>query len=290
MVLLIISKPIDPLNKIMAATTAESPATGESSGVELSASVATGGASSSRGVRDGRHGENDHDEVTAGASEESDPDGGSDPNGSTLRRRRNRADDPVRAALATLVAAGGPSPQMRTVSYELYDSEVWNRRKVDIQRREGGDGDDGTAHGAHNAGESHQRRRRNILRLAVFGIGLVTASVGYVVARASEFLAGSYLPYLGTDDIGADSDMTGAVYGKYLGFSLLFALASFVPVALIRPVAAGSGIAEAKAVLNGIKIPNCTEILSAACKGVSVVFAVASALPAGLEGPLIFIG
>eukprot|EP00978_Attheya_sp_CCMP212_P025036 scaffold79760_cov57-Attheya_sp.AAC.8 len=52
----------------------------------------------------------------------------------------------------------------------------------------------------------------------------------------------------------------------------------------------GSGIAEAKAVLNGIVIEKCTDLLTAFCKGFSVIFAAAASLPVGLEGPMIFIG
>lgn len=171
---------------------------------------------------------------------------------------------------------------MRTVSYELYDSAFWNARKLSIQNS--------TTTTNNNGGGAmeHEKKCKFLLRSSIFGVGFVTASVGYFVAWSSEHLAASYKQYLGPD--GVNSDMTSKVYGRYLGWSLLFAILSFLPVAFVRPVASGSGIAEAKAVLNGIKIPACTELLSAACKAISVIFSVASALPVGLEGPLIFIG
>lgn len=46
----------------------------------------------------------------------------------------------------------------------------------------------------------------------------------------------------------------------------------------------GSGIAEAKATLNGVITPNCTSLLTALCKGLSVIMSVSASLPAGLEG------
>lgn len=58
----------------------------------------------------------------------------------------------------------------------------------------------------------------------------------------------------------------------------------------IAPVSGGSGIAEAKAILNGIIIPRCTDLSSALCKAISVICSVAASLPAGLEGPMIFLG
>ena len=160
---------------------------------------------------------------------------------------------------------------MRTLSYELYDSEFWNARKVSIKNKVGT--------------ILHQHKCHLLLNTSIFGIGFVTALVGFFISWSSEKLFMSVF-----DNEAYRYDMNKNVYVKYLGWSVLFAVLAFVPVAFIRPVAAGSGIAEAKAVLNGIKIPACTDILSAACKATSVIFAVASSLPVGLEGPLIFIG
>lgn len=58
----------------------------------------------------------------------------------------------------------------------------------------------------------------------------------------------------------------------------------------IAPVSGGSGIAEAKALLNGIIVPRCTDLSTALCKAISVICSVAASLPAGLEGPMIFLG
>ena len=176
--------------------------------------------------------------------------------------------DAIISQNTTLNSTASKAP-MRTVSYELYDSKFWNARKTSIQN----------AVGTY----VHQNKCILFLRSSIFGIGFVTASVGFFISWCCEKLSQFAL-------VGVNVDMDKNVYGNYLGWSILFTLLAFIPIAFIRPVASGSGIAEAKAVLNGIKIPACTELLSAACKGISVIFAVASSLPVGLEGPLIFIG
>lgn len=121
---------------------------------------------------------------------------------------------------------------------------------------------------------------------AHFWVGIVTAIVKFFIVWLADHLSSWYVSLLSPDGI----HVTAKVYGRYLGFSLLFSLLALLPVALLRPVAAGSGVAEAKAVLNGIKIPYCTQLSSAACKAISLIFAVPSSLPVGVEGPLIFIG
>ena len=176
--------------------------------------------------------------------------------------------DAIISQNTTLNSTASKAP-MRTVSYELYDSKFCNARKTSIQ----------IAVGTYY----HQNKCVLFLRSSIFGIGFVTASIGFFIAWCCDKLSQFAL-------VGVNVDMDKNVYGNYLGWSILFALLAFIPIAFIRPVASGSGISEAKAVLNGIQIPACTELLSAACKGISVIFAVASSLPVGLEGPLIFIG
>ena len=184
-----------------------------------------------------------------------------------------------------------------TVSYERFDTELWNERKEQIVAKERERTRQSSSSsrkiclantkGGGGGGSAHQRQCQIWLRLTVFGIGFATSCIGYFIIYASEKLAESLVPYLG---LNGEFQPNPWSYARYFGFSILFAILALLPIALIRPVAAGSGIAEAKAVLNGIKIPRCTELTSAACKAVSLIFAEATALPIGLEGPLIFIG
>lgn len=141
----------------------------------------------------------------------------------------------LRRRITTSVAANNSEDKFLSVSYELYDSELWNQRKIDIKNEAGS--------------LSHQNRSHLLLNLAIFGIGVVVASAGFFIAWSSEKIQSWYVQYLGPD--GIHSDVSATLYGRYLGFSLLFSLLSFLPIACFRPVAAGSGISEAKAVLNG---------------------------------------
>eukprot|EP00567_Pseudictyota_dubia_P004614 CAMPEP_0197440956 /NCGR_PEP_ID=MMETSP1175-20131217/7327_1 /TAXON_ID=1003142 /ORGANISM="Triceratium dubium, Strain CCMP147" /LENGTH=857 /DNA_ID=CAMNT_0042971151 /DNA_START=81 /DNA_END=2654 /DNA_ORIENTATION=+ len=185
-----------------------------------------------------------------------------------------------------------------TVSYEPFDSEIWNQHKADIIDKEKEAGAKAQSkrqssnylsrrfHRNVGEGRAHQRQQTNWLRLTIIGIGFVTSAIGFLIIYLADNLTNSYQSY-----IGITSGESGATtYWSFLAFSLCFALVAALPIVFVRPVAAGSGIAEAKAVLNGIMIPSCTELTSAACKGISLIFAEASSLPAGLEGPLIFIG
>mmetsp|Transcript_962 Transcript_962/g.2502 ORF Transcript_962/g.2502 Transcript_962/m.2502 type:complete len:419 (+) Transcript_962:140-1396(+) len=71
---------------------------------------------------------------------------------------------------------------------------------------------------------------------------------------------------------------------------VLFAFISACLVALVEPVAAGSGIPEVKCYLNGIKIPHVTRFKTLFCKVVGVAFSVAAGLAVGKEGPMIHSG
>lgn len=69
----------------------------------------------------------------------------------------------------------------------------------------------------------------------------------------------------------------------------LAALASLLVVG-VAPAAAGSGVPEVMAYLNGVAMPRVFNLFTVAVKFCSAVLAVASGLPVGPEGPLIHIG
>jgi H+/Cl- antiporter ClcA len=66
-------------------------------------------------------------------------------------------------------------------------------------------------------------------------------------------------------------------------------VASFLVVG-IEPASAGSGIPEAKAYLNGSRVPRYLSGAALACKAIGVSFAVAGGLCIGKEGPLVHVG
>lgn len=82
-------------------------------------------------------------------------------------------------------------------------------------------------------------------------------------------------------------------YGTAFGFlfitCLIFAFVGWMMV-YIEPLAAGSGIPEVKVYLNGLDMPRLMWIRTLLCKGVGIIFAVASGLPLGKEGPMVLVG
>ena len=82
----------------------------------------------------------------------------------------------------------------------------------------------------------------------------------------------------------------GAAFGWWLGMSLAYGLVSSVLVVFLSPEAAGSGVPEVKAYLNGTRVPRFLWPACALVKAVGICFSVAAGLVIGKEGPLIHIG
>ncbi|CAB9509901.1 Chloride transport protein 6 (Partial), partial [Seminavis robusta] len=131
------------------------------------------------------------------------------------------------------------------------------------------------------------RDARLMMRVMIAAIGILMSVVGFGILRSSEKLLEWKLDQ--STELLEENNNKYSSFGFFIGMNILFGFLAALPV-LFRPLSAGSGIAEAKAVLNGIILPGCTDLSTAACKGFSVIFAQAASLPIGMEGPLIFIG
>ncbi|PWV06096.1 putative chloride channel protein [Trypanosoma cruzi] len=81
----------------------------------------------------------------------------------------------------------------------------------------------------------------------------------------------------------------GRGYLVYILWSVLAAMLSSLCCAIV-PSAAGSGVPEVMAYLNGIMFPRIFNIQNLVTKSLSCILAVSSGLPVGAEGPLIHIG
>ncbi|VEU44418.1 unnamed protein product [Pseudo-nitzschia multistriata] len=159
---------------------------------------------------------------------------------------------------------------------------------------------------------TYQQEVRYWTRLILILLGLIISAVIFIIKKLSDFLLETKLklvtdPVLFGNTTAHDESLLTTVanagkkplpvmgyfgwkaFASFLGFNLFFVTIAFMPVTY-RPLSGGSGIAEAKATLNGIILPTCTDLLTALCKAVSVICAGAASLPIGLEGPLIFIG
>lgn len=73
-------------------------------------------------------------------------------------------------------------------------------------------------------------------------------------------------------------------------YSGALAFAAAYPVAYVAPAAAGSGVPEVMAYLNGCNVPKVFNVVTFAVKFVSTICSVASGLPVGPEGPMIHLG
>jgi hypothetical protein len=122
-----------------------------------------------------------------------------------------------------------------------------------------------------------------VTRIVLFSIGVLMSVVGFIISEGSDKLLELKIDFARRNG----DDLQG--FGIFISLNLLFGVVAFLPVAY-RPMSAGSGIAEAKAVLNGVVLPGCTELRTLLCKSISVIFAGAASLPIGLDGPMIFAG
>jgi chloride channel 7 len=82
----------------------------------------------------------------------------------------------------------------------------------------------------------------------------------------------------------------GAGFAIYAGVSVGFVSIAAYMVAILCPVAGGSGISEIKATLNGIKIHRVVRFKTLFCKAFGILFSVAGGLAVGKEGPMIHSG
>mmetsp|Transcript_14649 Transcript_14649/g.21648 ORF Transcript_14649/g.21648 Transcript_14649/m.21648 type:complete len:886 (+) Transcript_14649:72-2729(+) len=174
---------------------------------------------------------------------------------------------------------------------EIVDTPVWNRRKQALMEKNMSEmkttkkGRSSKSSLDHTKIVKHlSQPQRLFTRLLIVGIGAVMAVAGFMISKSAEKILETKIGYaIQAYEMGRSGLLVHVCLSGLLGFM------AFLPVAA-RPVSAGSGIAEAKAVLNGVIIPECASLGTALCKGISVIMSVAASLPAGLEGPMIHLG
>jgi H+/Cl- antiporter ClcA len=79
-------------------------------------------------------------------------------------------------------------------------------------------------------------------------------------------------------------------YATIIPISLAYGLVAFLLTAYLSPAAAGSGVAEAMGILNGVKYPDFICLKALIVKFLGVGFAVSAGLCVGKEGPLVHMG
>ncbi|KAG0492241.1 hypothetical protein HPP92_005639 [Vanilla planifolia] len=118
-------------------------------------------------------------------------------------------------------------------------------------------------------------------------IGLATGIVGFFNNMAVENIAGFKL--LQTSDLMLERRYFQA-FVSYAGCNLILAAAASALCAYIAPAAAGSGIPEVKAYLNGIDAPSILAPTTLFVKIFGSIFGVSAGFVVGKEGPMVHTG
>lgn len=113
-------------------------------------------------------------------------------------------------------------------------------------------------------------------------VGLLGVLVLYTVRSLTKLKFDSMNYYV-------DREEFARAFFTYLGISIGFAVTAGV-ICIIEPSAAGSGIAEIKAYLNGINLYKSVRIRTLLAKVIGMMFSTSSGLPIGKEGPMIHAG
>lgn len=120
-----------------------------------------------------------------------------------------------------------------------------------------------------------------------FLIGLSTGLVGFFINLAVENIAGEKLVITNNFMI---AERYAVAFGVFAGSNLVLVAFAAVVCAYIAPAAAGSGIPEVKAYLNGIDAPGILSPMTLIVKVLGSIGAVSGSLYVGKEGPLVHTG
>lgn len=127
--------------------------------------------------------------------------------------------------------------------------------------------------------------------LVMFIIGIITALIACFIDFTISSLAG--IKYRTIKAL-ADSCILNRCMGQplivWIALNVAFVSISAFLVAVVEPVAAGSGIPQIKCYLNGVLIPKVVRLKTLFCKVVGVTLSVVGGLAIGKEGPMIHSG
>jgi chloride channel 7 len=122
--------------------------------------------------------------------------------------------------------------------------------------------------------------------MLLIAVGVIIACIGAAVQIVIEKL---YEIKFGIANGFLSNSYWGAAFFSYLAFAIFFALLASL-LCVIEPYAAGSGIPEVKAYLNGVNLNKAMRWRVLFTKSIGMCFSVASGLPLGKEGPMIHTG
>jgi chloride channel 7 len=114
----------------------------------------------------------------------------------------------------------------------------------------------------------------------------VIGIIGYIVSVFTALL--SDFKFSTCNDL-IDNNQWVSAFFSYVFFCLFYSAVAGV-LCIFEPAAAGSGIPEIKAYLNGINLNKIVRIRVLFAKVIGMCFSVAAGLPLGKEGPMIHSG
>uniref|UniRef100_K3W4Y1 Chloride channel protein n=1 Tax=Globisporangium ultimum (strain ATCC 200006 / CBS 805.95 / DAOM BR144) TaxID=431595 RepID=K3W4Y1_GLOUD len=195
-----------------------------------------------------------------------------------------------------LHAKGNGDNLFEILSDKNTDTSVDHEKKIKAQHLESYDYDffESRVNMQHDHEQTEEAiRSLNISRwFMTFLIGVATALVACFVETMtktlSSFRTSTMESYVRREKEGELP--FGFGFMVYAGISIGFVSIASYCVAILCPVAGGSGIPEIKATLNGIKIHRVVRLKTLFCKAFGILFSVAGGLPVGKEGPMIHSG
>jgi len=143
------------------------------------------------------------------------------------------------------------------------------------------------------------RRRLVAMRWVVcLATGMVVGALAFVIDVCTEYIGNlrwwvavqSIDALNGTDTNASPVAMGVTATAVYLALGVALVALSSCLILFIEPVAAGSGIPEVKAYLQGVRLPRILRVTTLICKSVGVTLSVSGGLVVGKEGPMIHAG
>ncbi|KAJ6803983.1 putative chloride channel-like protein CLC-g [Iris pallida] len=118
-------------------------------------------------------------------------------------------------------------------------------------------------------------------------VGVLAGAAGFSANLAVENIAG--LKFVRVSNLML-ANKYGLAFAELLGWNLALLMAAVVVTVYVAPAAAGSGIPEVKAYLNGVDAPGIFSLRTLVVKVIGNIAAVSSSLHVGKAGPLVHTG
>ena len=139
------------------------------------------------------------------------------------------------------------------------------------------------------SGENDSMHEAIILWVTHIFCGVLMGAFAFLLILCEDLITEYRCEYVQTLINDHDNNLT-ASYFWYSMSGVILVLMAVLLTLYVKPAAAGSGVAEIIAMLNGVNYPDCIGIDTFFVKSFGTLFAVCGGLAIGKEGPLVHIG